>query len=74
MKLVEELGELADELLSSMNLQRQDKQDAFHDQKVEDEFADVLASVVLLAAELDIDIAEVMKRKIEYTKKRFESV
>lgn len=73
MKLVEELGELADELLSSMNLQRQDKQDAFHDQKVEDEFADVLASVVLLAAELDIDIDEVMKRKIEYTKKRFET-
>lgn len=71
MKLVEELGELADELLSSMNLQRADKQEAFHDQKVEDEFADVLASVVLLAAELDIDIEAVMKRKIEFTKQRF---
>lgn len=71
MKLVEELGELANELLTSMNLQRQDKQDAFHDQKVEDEFADVLASVVLLAAELDIDIEEVMQRKITFTKQRF---
>lgn len=70
MKIVEELGELSDEILTSMNLQRGSKIDKFSHQNIEDEFADVLASLVLLAVELDIDIEEVMKRKIEYTHKR----
>lgn len=71
MKLVEELGELSDELLSSMNLQRAEKQGKFAQANVADELADVLASVILLALELDIDIEEIMKRKLVYTKKRF---
>lgn len=71
MKIVEELGELSDEILTSMNLQRDSKIQKFSRQNIEDEFADVLGSLVLLGLELDIDIVEVMKRKILLTRERF---
>ncbi len=71
MKIVEELGELSDEILTSMNLQRNSKIAQFSHQNLEDEFADVLGSLVLLAIELDIDVSEVMKRKIALTRERF---
>jgi NTP pyrophosphatase (non-canonical NTP hydrolase) len=72
MKIVEELGELADEILTSMNLQRQSKMAKFTQENMEDEFADVMASLILLAIELNIDIEQVMRKKIEYTRERFE--
>jgi len=72
MKVVEELGELADEILTSMNLQRESKIAKFSRENVEDEVADVMASMILLAAELDIDLDKVMKKKIKYTRDRFE--
>jgi len=72
MKIVEELGELADEILTSMNLQRDSKVAKFSKENVQDEFADVLASLILLAIELDIDVEKVIKKKIEFTKKRLE--
>jgi len=72
MKIVEELGELSDEILTSMNLQRDTKIAKFSHDNIEDEFADVLASLILLGNELDIDVDKVMKRKIIFTRKRFE--
>lgn len=72
MKIVEEFGELADEILTSMKLQRPSKIQNFLHTNLQDEFADVLASLLLLAHELDIDVEEVMKRKIEFTHKRFQ--
>ncbi len=72
MKIVEELGELADEILTSMNLQRKSKIAQFSKENVEDEFADVLGSLILLAIELEIDIEKVMKKKIKFTRERFE--
>lgn len=71
MKIVEELGELSDEILTSMNLQRNSKIAQFSHQNIEDEFADVLASLLLLGNELNIDIEEVMVRKIALTRERF---
>lgn len=71
MKVVEELGELSDEILTSMNLQRDSKIAKFSRQNVEDEFADVMSSLVLLGLELEINIEAVLKRKIEYTRSRF---
>lgn len=71
MKIVEELGELSDEILTSMNLQRNTKIAQFSHQNIEDEFADVLASLILLANEMDIDVETVIKRKIAYTRVRF---
>ena len=72
MKIMEELGELSDEILTSMNLQRNTKIANFSQQNVEDEFADVLGSLILLGIELDIDVEEVMKRKLKFTRDRFE--
>lgn len=71
MKIVEELGELADEILTSMNLQRDTKIAQFSRKNIEDEFADVMGSLILLAQELDIDVVAVMKRKITLTRQRF---
>lgn len=71
MKIVEELGELSDEILTSMNLQRNSKIAQFSHQNIEDEFADVLGSLILLSIEMDIDVVEVMKRKIALTRERF---
>ena len=72
MKIMEELGELSDELLSSMNLQRGTKLQAFSAQNVVDEFADVLACLVLLGIELDIDIEKAITEKIAFTRDRLE--
>lgn len=72
MKIMEELGELSDEILTSMNLQRNSKIAKFSQQNIQDEFADVLGSLILLGIELDIDVEEVMKRKIAFTRDRFE--
>lgn len=71
MKIVEELGELSDEILTSMNLQRNTKIANFSRENIEDEFADVMGSLILLGIELDIDIEKVMKKKIEFTRDRF---
>ncbi len=72
MKIVEELGEFSDEILTSMNLQRNSKIAKFSEQNVEDEFADVLGSLILLGIELNIDVEAVIKRKIAFTRERFE--
>lgn len=72
MKMVEELGELADEILTSMNLQRNSKVAQFSRENLEDEFADVLASLILLGNELEIDVEAVIRKKIKLTRTRFE--
>lgn len=72
MKVVEELGELSDEILTSMNLQRNSKIAKFSRENLEDEFADVLGSLILLSVELDIDIEKVIQKKIDFTRERFE--
>ena len=72
MKVVEELGELADEILTSMNLARDTKIANFSRENMEDEFADVLGSLILLANELDIDVEKVIKKKIKFTRDRFD--
>ncbi|MDH5533646.1 MAG: hypothetical protein OEX81_04440 [Candidatus Pacebacteria bacterium] len=72
MKIVEELGELSDEILTSMNLQRDTKIAKFSKQNVEDEYADVLGSLILLGIEMDMDIEKIIQRKIDYTRDRFD--
>lgn len=72
LKLTEEMGELADEILTSMQLQRSSKVSNFSQENLEDEFADVLACVVLMGIELDIDVVKVMERKIASTRLRLQ--
>ena len=71
MKIVEELGELADEILTSMNLARDTKIASFSRENMEDEFADVLASLILLGNELDIDVEKGILKKLKFTRDRF---
>lgn len=70
LKMMEELGELSDAILSSMQLQRASKVSQFQQVHLDDEFADVLGCVILLGIELDINIEEVMRRKIQFTQER----
>jgi len=63
LKLMEELGELANEILAKQGLQRQSKLDKHTQQDLEDEFGDVLLTVLMLGIELDLDVAEIMRRK-----------
>ncbi len=72
MKIVEELGELSDEILTSMNLQRNSKIAKFSRENLEDEFADVLGSLILLGCELEIDVEAIIQKKIDFTRERFE--
>lgn len=69
-KLTEETGELANEILTKMGLQRQAKIDAYEEVHLEDELADVMGSLILLSIELDINIVEIMKRKVAFTLER----
>lgn len=71
-KLTEETGELANEILTKMGLQRQAKIDAYEEVHLEDELADVMGSLILLSIELDINIAEIMKRKVAFTIERLQ--
>ncbi len=71
MKIVEELGELADDILTSMNLQRETKIAKFTRESMEDEFADVLGSLMLLANEMEIDVEQAITKKIKFTRERF---
>lgn len=72
LKLTEELGELSSEILTDMGLSRQVKIDAFKRQHLDDEWADVFGSLILLALELDIDMVSVIKRKIAFTYERLQ--
>jgi len=60
---MEELGELANEVLAKLGLQRQSKLDKFTDRQLEDEYGDVLLTVLMLGIELNLDVAEIMRRK-----------
>ncbi|SRR5258708_1579258 len=70
MKLVEEFGELSDAVLTKMKLQRNEKAEEFSPQNVEDEFADVMGTLILLGMQLEVDIEGAIKRKIEFTHER----
>jgi NTP pyrophosphatase (non-canonical NTP hydrolase) len=68
-KLVEEIGELSEAILTKDNLQRKDK---LQNPKstIGDELADVILATMLLARELNIDIDEELKQKIKKIKER----
>lgn len=68
-KLVEEIGELSEAILTRDSMQRKDKlQDS--KSKLEDELADVILCTMILAKELKIDIAKSLNQKIKKIKKR----
>lgn len=68
-KLVEEVGELSEAILTYDGLQRKDKL-AKSKIELEGEMADVVLVITILARELNIDLESSLKRKIKKIKAR----
>jgi NTP pyrophosphatase (non-canonical NTP hydrolase) len=60
-KLSEETGELADEVLSALELQRKDKLAGYQKEDLRNEWKDVLIVLLLLAEKMDINYLEVLQ-------------
>ncbi len=69
-KIMEELGELSEALLSHHGLQRNDKLDHHNLNRLKDEFADVLITLGILSHNLGIDLEESLQSKIKKIKQR----
>lgn len=64
-KLSEEVGEVANDILSVMSLQRKSKLDAFDKRNLYAEFADILISTTALANALGVDLDRAVKDKLQ---------
>lgn len=71
-KLAEELGELCDEVLGSISLQRKEKLEKRDTGNLAGEFADVMITVLLLAEAMKVDMEKALKEKIKKIDKRYE--
>lgn len=69
-KIMEELGELCNEVLSLQKGQRKEKLAIYDSEHLSEEFADVIITTLLLAEHLEIDIENSLKNKIEKIKAR----
>jgi NTP pyrophosphatase (non-canonical NTP hydrolase) len=70
-KLTEEVGELADEVLGFSSMQRKEKLDKRNKEDLLDEFADVIICTFLLAESMGVDIEKGLKTKIKKIEKRY---
>ena len=68
-KLMEELGELSEAILSYDSLQRTDKLDNAKN-NLEDELADVILVTLILSNELGVDVKNAINKKIQKIKSR----
>jgi NTP pyrophosphatase (non-canonical NTP hydrolase) len=68
-KLVEEVGEFSEALLTSDSYQRKSKLKN-NETHIDEELADIILISFLLSQELDIDLPKALKDKIERIKKR----
>lgn len=70
-KLNEEVGELCNDILSVLKLQRKSKLEKFEKKNFYEEFADVLITVVALANVAGVDIERAIGDKIKKIEKRY---
>lgn len=71
-KLNEEVGELCDELLGYLSLQRDDKLDKREEENLAEEFADVILTTLLIAKSAGVDVKKALKEKIDKINGRYE--
>lgn len=64
-KLSEEVGELSNEILSVLSLQRQSKLRKFDKQNLYEEFADIIISTLILANATRVDISRAVNDKMK---------
>jgi NTP pyrophosphatase (non-canonical NTP hydrolase) len=69
-KLSEEMGELSDNILSSIGLQRKEKLESFCRQDLAKELADLVITACLVAKAANIDIAQALDEKIPELNRR----
>jgi len=69
-KLMEEVGELSDEILGSLGHQRQSKLDARNPENLSEEFADVIITAFLVAKSLDVDMPAALEKKMAKIRER----
>lgn len=67
-KLSEELGELCDEILTSMGDQRKNKMKKRNSDNLSQEFADVIITTFILAKAMNVDIPISIVKKIKKMK------
>ncbi len=69
-KLMEEVGEFSGEILGYFNDQRTDKLENYSLESLNNEFADIIITTLLIAKELGIPVKSALKYKIDKIKKR----
>ncbi len=63
-KLNEEVGELANDILSILKLQRKSKLERFQKENIYQEFADVIIATIALAVSANVDIERAVRDKL----------
>lgn len=69
-KLMEEMGELCEEILCFSTKQRKGKNREMDKQKLAEELADVIIVALLIGENLGVDTLKAMEDKLEIVKKR----
>lgn len=69
-KLSEEMGELSDNILALIGLQRKEKLDGFSPKALSKEFADIIITTFLLAKSSGVDILQALEDKIPELNRR----
>lgn len=64
-KLSEEVGELSNEILSTLSLQRKSKLEKANKKNMYEEFADVILSTVALANSMKVNLDRAVKEKLK---------
>ncbi|MBI3887995.1 MazG-like family protein [Candidatus Microgenomates bacterium] len=70
-KMVEETGELCNEILGINKIVRKEKWIKYTKQTLADEIADVLITVMLIADNLNVNVEESLKNKIDKINQRY---
>jgi len=71
-KLNEEVGELCEAVLSYFSSQRKEKLAGFDKNDLDDEFADVIITTLLLAKVMDVDVGKALEKKVDKINRRYE--
>ncbi|OGK35551.1 hypothetical protein A3A93_05045 [Candidatus Roizmanbacteria bacterium RIFCSPLOWO2_01_FULL_38_12] len=70
-KLNEEVGELCNDILSILQLQRASKLERFEKKNFYQEFADVIITLLHLAKHTNVDVERAVKEKLKTIKDRY---
>ena len=70
-KLNEEVGELCNDILAVLKLQRKAKLDKFEKRNFYEEFADVIITTLMLASVAGVDIERAIRDKLKKIEKRY---